>query len=87
MRLPDRKSEQGVYALIAAAALVVIYLVAFVVSNSTSVKVSFVVFAGRASLIIVMLVCTLLGVALGVILARLARRRKPAPDHEPASPP
>jgi uncharacterized integral membrane protein len=76
VRLPNRSSEQGVYAMIAAAALVVIYLVAFVVSNATSVRVSFVVFDARASLIIVMLVCVLLGIVLGVLAARLAAQRR-----------
>ena len=38
MKLPERKSEQGIYLQIAVVALIVIFLVAFVVSNATRVK-------------------------------------------------
>src|SRR5437879_726730 len=64
MRLPrlGRDPERAFYALLAGLALVVIYLVAFVVSNDRSVKVSFVFASGSGSLIWVMLICTLLGI-------------------------
>ena len=74
--LGDPRSERGLYGLIAAAALVVIYLVAFIVSNATEVKVSFVLFSGAASLILVMVFCILLGVVLGVVVGRLFERNR-----------
>jgi uncharacterized integral membrane protein len=69
MRL--RESERGLYTLIAVTALLVIYVVAFVVSNSTRVEVSFVIFSGRAPLIVIMLLCVVIGVAIGVIGGRV----------------
>jgi uncharacterized integral membrane protein len=76
VKLPERKSEQGIYLLIAVAALVVIYVVAFIVSNARRVEVSFVAFDARAPLIVLMLVCVLLGLAAGLLLARIAERRR-----------
>jgi len=70
----SRASERRLYALLAAAALVVIYLVAFIVSNARSVKVSFVVASGHVSLIWVMLGALLVGVILGVAAVELRRR-------------
>ncbi len=78
MKLPERKSEQGIYLLIAVAALVVIYVVAFIVTNATRVEVSFVAFDTRAPLIVLMVVCVLLGVVIGIAAARIAERRR---DH------
>ena len=76
MKLPERKSEQGIYLLIAVAALVVIYVVAFIVSNARRVEVSFVAFDAKAPLIVLMLACVLLGLAIGLLVARIARRRE-----------
>lgn len=64
------------YALLAIAALLIIYLVAFVVANSNRVEVSFVVADARASLIWVMLVCTVIGVIIGIVLAKLWGRTR-----------
>ncbi len=69
-------SERGLYALLAAVALLVIYLVAFVVSNTERVEVSFVVFDARASLIWVMLVCTIIGIGVGIALSTLWHRTR-----------
>src|SRR3712207_1218677 len=85
MQLPrgDASSERVVYGLIALLALVVIYVVAFVLSNTTSVRVSFVLFETDASLIWVMLICTLLGLLAGVLVSRVvARRREVRAAHE-----
>lgn len=76
MKLPERKSEQGIYLLIAVAALVVIYLVAFIVTNAKQVNVSFVAFHARAPLIVLMLLCVLLGVVIGIAASRIAERRR-----------
>jgi uncharacterized integral membrane protein len=75
VKLPERRSEQGIYLLIAVAALVVIYVVAFIVTNSKRVDVSFVAFDARAPLIVLMLICVLLGVLIGIVGARIAQRR------------
>ena len=64
------------YALLAIAALLIIYLVAFVVANSNRVEVSFVVADAHASLIWVMLVCTAIGVVIGIVLAKLWGRTR-----------
>jgi uncharacterized integral membrane protein len=64
------------YALLAIAALLIIYLVAFVVANSNRVEVSFVVADARASLIWVMLVCTVIGVIIGIVLSKLWGRTR-----------
>ena len=78
MKLPERKSEQGIYLQIAVAALIVIFLVAFVVSNAGRAKISFVAFDAEAPLIVVMVVCILLGVIGGVAIGRVAERRRAA---------
>jgi uncharacterized integral membrane protein len=69
-----RESERGLYTLIAITALLVIYVVAFVVSNSGRVEVSFVLFSGRAPLILVMVLCVGVGLLLGMVAGRLGTR-------------
>ena len=78
MKLPERKSEQGIYLQIAVAALIVVFLVAFVVSNARRVKISFVAFDAQGPLIAVMVLCILLGVIGGVAIGGLAERRRAA---------
>lgn len=56
-------------------ALVAIWLVAFILSNSETVRVSFVFGHFALSLIWVMIICTALGAALAVAISRLTRRR------------
>lgn len=76
MKLPERKSEQGIYLLIAVAALLIAFLVAFVVSNANRVEVSFVAFDLRAPLIAIMLLCILLGLIGGLAIGRIVERRR-----------
>ena len=57
------------------AALVGIWLVAFIVSNSETVRVSFVFGHVRLSLIWVMIICTALGAGLTWVVSRISRRR------------
>jgi uncharacterized integral membrane protein len=76
VKLPERRSEQGIYLLIAVAALVVIYVVAFIVTNAKRVDVSFVAFDARAPLIVLMLLCVLLGVVIGIVVSRIVERRR-----------
>jgi uncharacterized integral membrane protein len=77
--------DRGLYALIAGVALAIIYLVAFVVSNARTVKVSFVVADGHLSLIWVMLVSLLIGVAGGAAGITVLRRRRVAKDQTSAA--
>ena len=89
MRLPrrgDRDPERLVYGLMALLALIVIYLVAFVLSNTEPVPVSFVLFDTTASLIWVMLVCTILGLVAGVAIFRLVAGRGRSRRAEPPGP-
>ncbi len=53
-----------------------ILLIAFVIGNSTTVKVNFVFFNTRASLIWVILLSALLGVLVDRLVIVLGRRRK-----------
>jgi uncharacterized integral membrane protein len=53
-----------------------ILLIAFVVGNSSSVKVNFVFFSHEASLIWVILIAALLGVLIDRLVIMLGRRRK-----------
>ena len=55
-------------------ALVAIWLVAFILSNSETVRVSFVFGHVSLSLIWVMIICVALGAALAVAIPRLRRR-------------
>ena len=60
---------------IAIIALVAIWLVAFIVSNSETVNVSFVFGHISLSLIWVMIICTVLGAVLMFAIPRFSRRR------------
>jgi uncharacterized integral membrane protein len=64
------------YALLAIVALLIIYLVAFVIANTTRVDVSFVIFKARASLIWVMLICTVIGIGIGFASRALLQRTR-----------
>ncbi len=57
-------------------ALVAVWLVAFIVSNSETVKVSFVFGHVSLSLIWVMIICALLGALLALAIPRLLSRRR-----------
>jgi uncharacterized integral membrane protein len=56
-------------------ALVAIWLVAFILSNSETVRVSFVFAHISLSLIWVMIICAVLGAGLAPAIPRLRRRR------------
>jgi uncharacterized integral membrane protein len=53
-----------------------VLLVAFIVGNSASVKVNFVFFSHYSSLIWVIIISVLLGVAIDRLVIALARRRR-----------
>src|SRR4051812_33920609 len=58
--------ERRLYAIVAVLALLILFLVAFVVKNARDVRVSFVVFDAPAPLIAVMVGCARLGLMIGV---------------------
>jgi uncharacterized integral membrane protein len=68
---PDRKRV----AALAIIALVAIWLVAFILSNSETVRVSFVFGHIALSLIWVMIICAVLGAGLAFAIPRFGRRR------------
>ncbi len=79
MRLPGRlegRPEQSLYVLVGVLAVVLLYIVGFVVANSHSVSVDFVLFSASASLIWVILISLVLGGVLGFALARIGVRRR-----------
>jgi uncharacterized integral membrane protein len=55
--------------------LVLAYLVAFVVANSDTVKISFVFYSTRTSLIWLILLGVVAGLVGGILLSQLMRRR------------
>jgi uncharacterized integral membrane protein len=65
-------------AALAIVCLVAIWLVAFIVSNAETVRVSFVFGHVSLSLIWVMIICAVLGAALALAIPRLSRRRQGA---------
>ncbi len=69
-RLP---ASPGSIGLIAVAVIVTL----FAVLNLNTVEVSFIVFSGRAPLIVVIAVAMLLGVAFGALAQRQSARRGP----------
>jgi uncharacterized integral membrane protein len=56
--------------------LIVLYLVAFVAENSRSVKVHFVLFTARTSVIWLILLSLVIGLVGGLLLSQLERRRR-----------
>lgn len=72
--------ERRLYAGVAVVALLILYLVAFVVQNGKAVKVSFVLFDASAPLILVMTLCSLLGGAIGAGLWAIVHRVRTADD-------
>jgi uncharacterized integral membrane protein len=79
-------SEQGVYVLVGVLSVATLYLVGFILKNTDHVQVDFVLFSATASLIWVILISLVLGIAGGLALSVLARRARDAPpgdDHAP----
>jgi len=79
-------SEQGVYVLVGVLSVATLYLVGFILKNTDRVQVDFVLFSATASLIWVILISLVLGIAGGIALAVLTRRARegdPAADPSP----
>jgi uncharacterized integral membrane protein len=77
--LAEERPEQRArppWVQIAVLGLIALYAILFVVLNTRRVKVSFVVASTRVSVIWVILLSLAVGMALGVLLTRLNRRRQ-----------
>ncbi len=73
---PDEDRNQSqLWVLLGGLALVFAYIVAFVIANSDPVEISFVVFSARTSLIWLIVLSVAIGIAGGVLLSQLYRRR------------
>jgi uncharacterized integral membrane protein len=68
--------QPGLWSRLIAVAAIAVYALLFVVLNTRDVKVSFVVVSTHVSLIWVILLSLAVGVALGVLLSQLHRRRQ-----------
>ena len=81
--LPD----QGLYGVIGVLAVAALYVIGFVIKNSKTVSVDFVLFSAGVPLITLMVVMLIFGALLGVFLTLvLARRRAEAAGKERATP-
>jgi uncharacterized integral membrane protein len=68
--------QPGLWSRLLAIAAIGVYVLLFVVLNTRTVKVSFVFANPKVSLIWVILLSLVVGVALGVLLSQLHRRRQ-----------
>ncbi len=68
------RAERKRMVALAVVALATVWLVAFIVSNSETVRVSFVFGHASLSLIWVMIICAVLGALLAVAAPRIRRR-------------
>ena len=55
--------------------LIAVYVIAFIVKNDDQIKIDFVLFSARVSLIWAMIFILVLGVLSGVLLSQIYRRR------------
>lgn len=70
----DRFQSQ-LWLLLGGLVLVAAYIVAFVIANSDTVVISFVLFSARTSLIWLIALSVVIGIVGGVLLSQLYRRR------------
>ena len=77
-RLEEKRQtyQPGLWSRLIATGAIGIYALLFVVLNTTRVKISFVFASTRVSLIWMILLSLGVGVALGVLLSQLHRRRQ-----------
>jgi uncharacterized integral membrane protein len=75
-RRPLEEWQPRLWAIVIGLALLLAYSIAFVVENSKRVSVHFVLATARVSLIWLMLLCLGIGLAGGVLLSQLYRRRR-----------
>jgi uncharacterized integral membrane protein len=77
-RPPRKKRENREIVRIAVAAIGLVLLIAFVLDNSQTVKVGFVFFSTRISLIWVLLIAAVLGALVDRLVILIRQRRKKA---------
>lgn len=70
----DRFQSQ-LWFLVGSLVLVVGYLIAFVIANSEQVKISFVFYSARTSLIWLIVLSVVIGLVGGIVLSQLFRNR------------
>jgi uncharacterized integral membrane protein len=67
--------QPRLWLIVVALALIVAYLAAFIAENHKSVRVHFVVYTAKTSVIWVILLALVIGLIGGVLLSQLERRR------------
>jgi len=72
----EEQWQPKVYARLVALALVVAYVIAFIIENSKHVSVHFIFATTRVSIVWLVLLCLALGAVGGILLAQLDRRRR-----------
>jgi uncharacterized integral membrane protein len=72
----DEQWQPKVYARLVALAIVVAYVIAFILENGRHVTVHFVLSTTSVSLVWLILLCLALGAIGGILLAQLDRRRR-----------
>ncbi len=75
-RSTTRKRDNRDITRIVVFGICLVVLIAFVIANSTTVKVDFIIFDTRASLIWVILLSAVLGLFVDRLIIMLGRRRK-----------
>jgi uncharacterized integral membrane protein len=73
---PVEDWQPRLYAIVIGAALVVLWLIAFVVKNNDPVKIDFVLFSAHARLIWLLILLVGIGFLGGVLGSQLYRRRR-----------
>jgi uncharacterized integral membrane protein len=69
--------EQGVYVVVGVIAIIVLYLIGFIVKNARDARIDFVLFSAKVPLIVLMLMMFVLGLACGMLVVMIAVRRRP----------
>ena len=69
--------EQGVYVVVGVIAIIVLYLIGFIVKNARDARIDFVLFSAKVPLIVLMLLMFVLGLVAGMLVVMIAVRRRP----------
>ena len=69
--------EQGVYVVVGVIAIIVLYLIGFIVKNARDARIDFLLFSATVPLIVLMLLMFVLGLLAGALVAMIAVRRRP----------
>ena len=69
--------EQGVYVVVGLIAIIVLYLIGFIVQNARDARIDFLLFSATVPLIVLMLLMFVLGLLAGALVAMIAVRRRP----------